>query len=147
MRKRERIDSFISLSIFFLAGVLLAIYLSACNHEHDYRTDWVGVWESDDMVVRFENDGIVKFKREPVGTYSVDKTTFKLVLNGDLLHGTWEKINEDTLVLYDEPLPPEVRARRLLYRGPSALVLKRTSWFADIPFDASNITVVPETTD
>ena len=135
MRTQERIDSFISLSIFLLACALLTIYLSACNHKHDYRTDWVGVWAIDDMVFRFANDGIVKIKGKTAGTYSVDETTFKLVIGGDLLRGTWEKINENTLVLYEEPPPPEVQARRW-FRGPTALVLKRMSWFEDIPLEA-----------
>ena len=122
MRKRERIDSLLSLFIFLLTCALLVIYVSGCTPEpeQNQRQQWIGKWTlNDDPVLHhhFKHDGtwhsslpgdaIIDSISD--GTYSVAGDRFRVTRHdsdGSIwLGGTWERI-ADKLVLYVDP-PPE----------------------------------------
>ena len=124
MRKRERLDSILSLLIFLIACALLVIYRSSCDAEHDYRKAWVGTWTLDDAPdyhYHFKRDGTWDHSEpgvsiDPIrsGIYSVSADRFRITslyayfnLAGDPLPeqwsvGAWERV-ADKLVLYVEP--------------------------------------------
>ena len=122
MRKRERIDSLLSLFIFLLACALAVVYGSGCTSEPEknQRQQWIGEWILEGYVIHhnFEHDGTWNSYRPddavidpfPIsdGTYSVAGDRFRVTRHdsdGSIwFSGTWERI-ADKLVLYVDPPP------------------------------------------
>ena len=85
---------------------MLAIYLSGCSN---YCRERLGVWEMNNHTFTFNKDGRCIWNDgspygDTSGTYSLEKTTFKLILGTALYTGAWEKLRKNTLVLHRDPV-------------------------------------------